>query len=102
MAKVALGFLETRGNTGNVFALDAMLKEAHVDLVNKIGIGGALVLDGELVSGRHGLSGGAIRDDLTTNNCELKDILGWLVVIAIVVLGFVFQADSLRKAGKKG
>ena len=41
MAKVALGFIETRGNTGIIYALDAMLKEAHVDLVDKIGIGGA-------------------------------------------------------------
>ena len=43
MAKVALGFVETRGNTGNVLAIDAMLKTANVDLVKKVGIGGGFV-----------------------------------------------------------
>ena len=43
MAKVALGFVETRGNTGNVLAIDAMLKTANVDLVQNVGIGGGFV-----------------------------------------------------------
>ena len=43
MAKVALGFVETRGNTGSVLAIDAMLKTANVDLVKKVGIGGGFV-----------------------------------------------------------
>jgi len=43
MTKVALGFVETRGNTGNVLAIDAMLKTANVDLVKKVGIGGGFV-----------------------------------------------------------
>ncbi len=43
MAKVALGFVETRGNTGSVLAIDAMLKTANVELVNKVGIGGGYV-----------------------------------------------------------
>jgi ethanolamine utilization protein EutM len=43
MAKVALGFVETRGNTGSVIAIDAMLKTANVDLVKKVGIGGGFV-----------------------------------------------------------
>ncbi|HDQ00574.1 MAG TPA: BMC domain-containing protein [bacterium] len=43
MAKVALGFIETRGNSGAVIAIDAMLKTANVDLVKKVGIGGGYV-----------------------------------------------------------
>lgn len=43
MSKVALGFVETRGNTGNILAIDAMLKTANVDLVKKQGIGGGYV-----------------------------------------------------------
>ena len=43
MSKVALGFVETRGNTGNVASIDAMLKTANVDLVKKVGIGGGYV-----------------------------------------------------------
>ncbi len=43
MAKAALGFVETRGNTGSVLAIDAMLKTANVDLVKKVGIGGGFV-----------------------------------------------------------
>ncbi len=43
MAKVALGFVETRGNTGSVLAIDAMLKTANVELVKKVGIGGGYV-----------------------------------------------------------
>jgi ethanolamine utilization protein EutM len=43
MAKVALGFIETRGNTGCVLAIDAMVKAANVDFVDKVGIGGGYV-----------------------------------------------------------
>jgi ethanolamine utilization protein EutM len=43
MSKVALGFVETRGNTGSLLAIDAMLKTANVDLVEKIQIGGGYV-----------------------------------------------------------
>ncbi|OQX87033.1 ethanolamine utilization protein EutM [candidate division KSB1 bacterium 4484_87] len=43
MAKVALGFVETRGNTGSIMAIDAMLKAADVDLVKKVEIGGGYV-----------------------------------------------------------
>jgi ethanolamine utilization protein EutM len=44
MAKnVALGFIETRGNTGSVIAIDAMLKTAQVELVKKVEIGGSYV-----------------------------------------------------------
>jgi ethanolamine utilization protein EutM len=41
MGKVALGFVETRGHTGNVVAIDAMIKTAGVELVKQAGIGGA-------------------------------------------------------------
>ncbi len=43
MNKVALGFVETRGNTGSVLAIDAMLKTANVELVKKVQIGGGYV-----------------------------------------------------------
>jgi len=43
MTKAALGFIETRGNTGSVVAIDAMVKTANVDLVKKVGIGGGYV-----------------------------------------------------------
>ena len=43
MAKVALGFIETRGDTGNIIAIDAMIKTANVELVKKVGIGGGYV-----------------------------------------------------------
>ena len=43
MAGVALGFIETRGDTGCSVALDAMIKTANVQLVKKIGIGGGFV-----------------------------------------------------------
>ena len=43
MSKTALGFVETRGNTGSVIAIDAMIKAANVDFVKKVGIGGGYV-----------------------------------------------------------
>lgn len=43
MAKVALGFVETKGNAGSILAIDAMIKAAQVDLVSKTGIGGGYV-----------------------------------------------------------
>ena len=43
MSNVALGFVETRGNTANVVALDAMVKAAHVELVGKVEIGSGFV-----------------------------------------------------------
>lgn len=43
MAKVSLGFVESRGNTGSILAIDAMLKTANVDLVKKVEIGGGYV-----------------------------------------------------------
>jgi ethanolamine utilization protein EutM len=43
MSKTALGFVETRGNTGSLLAIDAMVKTANVDLIKKIQIGGGYV-----------------------------------------------------------
>jgi ethanolamine utilization protein EutM len=43
MPKAALGFVETRGNTGSILAIDAMLKTANVELVKKVEIGGGFV-----------------------------------------------------------
>ena len=33
MSRVALGFVETRGNTGAIQAIDAMLKTANVEFI---------------------------------------------------------------------
>jgi len=43
MSRVALGFVETRGNTGAINAIDAMLKTANVEFVKRVEIGGAYV-----------------------------------------------------------
>ncbi|MBI9016154.1 MAG: BMC domain-containing protein [Phycisphaerae bacterium] len=43
MANDALGFVETRGNTGSIMALDAMLKAANVEHVKTVSIGGGFV-----------------------------------------------------------
>lgn len=62
MAKVALGFVETRGNTGCVLALDAMIKTANVELVDKVGIGGGYVttiVRGEVGAVNSSVEGGA-------------------------------------------
>jgi len=43
MGSVALGFVETSGNTGSVQAVDAMVKAANVELVGKVEVGSGLV-----------------------------------------------------------
>jgi microcompartment protein CcmL/EutN len=43
MANVALGFVETRGNTGSIVAIDSMIKTANVELVKTVNIGGGFV-----------------------------------------------------------
>jgi ethanolamine utilization protein EutM len=43
MEKVALGFIETRGDAGNIVAIDAMIKTANVELVKKVGIGAGYI-----------------------------------------------------------
>ncbi len=59
---VALGFIETRGNTGTINAIDAMLKTANVDFVKRIEIGGGYVtalVRGEVGAVRSAVEAGA-------------------------------------------
>jgi ethanolamine utilization protein EutM len=59
---VALGFVETRGNTGAVQALDVMLKTANVEFLKRVEIGGALVtmiVRGEVGAVRSAVEAGA-------------------------------------------
>jgi ethanolamine utilization protein EutM len=58
----ALGFVETRGNTGAVQAIDAMLKTANVEFVTRVEIGGAYVtvlVRGEVGAVRSSVEAGA-------------------------------------------
>ena len=62
MSRVALGFVETRGNTGAINAIDAMLKTANVEFVKRIEIGGAYVtalVRGEVGAVRAAIEAGA-------------------------------------------
>lgn len=63
MAKgTALGFVETRGNTGAVQAIDAMVKAANVEFVKRVEIGGAYVtalVRGEVGAVRASVEAGA-------------------------------------------
>ncbi|MGK9367922.1 BMC domain-containing protein [Melioribacter sp. Ez-97] len=63
MAKgAALGFIETRGNTGAVNAIDAMLKTANVEFVKRVEIGGGYVtalVRGEVGAVRSSVEAGA-------------------------------------------
>jgi ethanolamine utilization protein EutM len=59
---VALGFVETRGNTGAIQALDAMLKTANVEFVKRVEIGSAYVttiVRGEVGAVRSSIDAGA-------------------------------------------
>jgi ethanolamine utilization protein EutM len=59
---VALGFVETRGNTGAILAIDAMLKTANVEFFKKIEIGSAyvsVVVRGEVGAIRSSVEAGA-------------------------------------------
>jgi ethanolamine utilization protein EutM len=60
--RVALGFVETRGNTGALQAIDAMVKTANVDFVKRVEIGGAYVtvlVRGEVGAVRSAVEAGA-------------------------------------------
>ena len=62
MKGVALGFIETRGNAGAIQAIDAMLKTADVELVQRVEIGGAYVttvVRGEVGAVRSSVEAGA-------------------------------------------
>lgn len=59
---VALGFVETRGNTAVVSAIDAMLKTANVELVKRVEVGGAYVtalVRGDVAAVRSAVDAGA-------------------------------------------
>jgi ethanolamine utilization protein EutM len=59
---VALGFVETRGNTGAVQALDVMLKTANVEFLKRVEIGGAyitIIVRGEVGAVRSSVEAGA-------------------------------------------
>ena len=59
----ALGFIETRGLTASVEALDAMVKTADVSVVCKVHVGGGLVtvvVSGDVASVKAALDAGAI------------------------------------------
>ena len=62
MSRVALGFVETRGNTGAIQAIDAMLKTANVDFIKRVEIGSAFVtviVRGEVGAVRSSVEAGA-------------------------------------------
>jgi ethanolamine utilization protein EutM len=62
MPGTALGFVETRGNTGAINALDAMMKTANVEFVKRVEIGGAYVtvlVRGEVGAVRSSVEAGA-------------------------------------------
>jgi ethanolamine utilization protein EutM len=59
---VAVGFVETRGNTGAVQAIDAMIKAANVEFVKRVEIGGSYVtalVRGEVGAVRSSVEAGA-------------------------------------------
>ena len=59
---VALGFVETRGNTGTINAIDAMLKTANVEFVKRVEISGGFVtalVRGEVGAVRSSVEAGA-------------------------------------------
>jgi ethanolamine utilization protein EutM len=58
----ALGFVETRGNTGALHAIDAMMKTANVEFVKRVEIGGAYItvlVRGEVGAVRSAVEAGA-------------------------------------------
>jgi ethanolamine utilization protein EutM len=62
MSRVALGFVETRGNTGAIQAIDAMLKTANVEFIKRVEIGSAFVtvlVRGEVGAVRSSVEAGA-------------------------------------------
>ena len=63
MNGAALGFVETRGNTGTIQAIDAMLKAASVEYVQRVEIGGGFVTSivrGEVGAVKASVEAGAI------------------------------------------
>jgi ethanolamine utilization protein EutM len=62
MSRAALGFVETRGNTGAIQAMDAMLKTANVEFVKRVEIGSGyvtVIVRGEVGAVRSSVESGA-------------------------------------------
>ena len=74
---VALGFVETRGNTGAIHAIDAMLKTANVEFVKRVEIGGAYVT--ALVRGEVG----AVRSSVEAG-AEAASKVGELICVNVI------------------
>jgi ethanolamine utilization protein EutM len=58
----ALGFVETRGSTGALQAIDAMMKTANVEFAKRVEIGGAyvtVIVRGEVGAVRSAVEAGA-------------------------------------------
>ncbi len=95
MPGAALGFVETRGNTGAIHALDAMLKTANVEFVKRIEIGGAYVT--VLVRGEVG----AVRSSVEAG-AEAAGKVGELVSVNIIPSAHedVFELIGIAKEAK--
>ncbi|HLP17342.1 MAG TPA: BMC domain-containing protein [Bacteroidota bacterium] len=95
MSGSALGFIETRGNTGAVHALDAMLKTANVEFVKRVEVGGAYVA--VLVRGEVG----AVRSSVEAG-AEAAGKVGELVSVNIIPSAHeeVFSLIGIEKEGK--
>ena len=89
MKGVALGFIETRGNSGTLQAIDTMLKTADVEFVQRVEIGGGFittVIRGEVGAVRSSVETGAeeaarVGELISTNvipsaHAETFDLLG--------------------------
>lgn len=89
MKGVALGFIETRGNSGTIQAIDTMLKTADVEFVQRIEIGGGFVttvIRGEVGAVRSSVETGAeeaarVGELVSTNvipsaHAEIFELLG--------------------------
>jgi len=89
MKGVALGFIETRGNSGTLQAIDTMLKTADVEFVQRVEIGGGFittVIRGEVGAVRSSVETGAeeaarVGELVSTNvipsaHAEIFELLG--------------------------
>ena len=92
MAGSALGFIETKGDTGCTVALDAMIKTANVEFIKKVGIGGGYVtaiVRGEVGAVKSAIDAGA----------EAAAKLGELVCVNVIPSAHedVFQLIGIKK-----
>ncbi len=92
MAGSALGFIETKGDTGCTVALDAMIKTANVEFIKKVGIGGGYVtaiVRGEVGAVKSAIDAGA----------EAAGKLGELICVNVIPSAHedVFQLIGIKK-----